>query len=73
MFKTLDPSQLVGAPPPTQGTQDAYATPAPPNRPTKDVGPPQQFTFPTDQLAWGHKKAPKAGMVRGVAPKMGRH
>uniref|UniRef100_A0A0A8YXT7 Uncharacterized protein n=1 Tax=Arundo donax TaxID=35708 RepID=A0A0A8YXT7_ARUDO len=41
MFGTLDPSQLVGAPPLTQGTQDAYTTPAPPDRPTRDVGPSQ--------------------------------
>ncbi|TVU28899.1 hypothetical protein EJB05_20437, partial [Eragrostis curvula] len=70
---TLRPSQLSGAPPMTQPSQQYDDTPAPAGgRPTRQVVPPSPLTYSAGHVRAG-RKAPKPGTVRGVPPKRGRH
>ncbi|TVU34548.1 hypothetical protein EJB05_16384 [Eragrostis curvula] len=65
---TLRPSQLGGAPPMTQSSQQYYDTPAPAGgRPTRQVVPPSPLTYSAGHVRAG-RKAPKPGTVRGCAP-----
>ncbi|TVU34503.1 hypothetical protein EJB05_16338 [Eragrostis curvula] len=70
---TLRPSQLSGAPPMTQPSQQYDDTPTPAGgRPTRQVVPPSPLTYSAGHVRAG-RKAPKPGTVRGVPPKRGRH
>ncbi|TVU33405.1 hypothetical protein EJB05_25220 [Eragrostis curvula] len=70
---TLRPSQLSGAPPMTQPSQQYDDTPAPAGgRPTRQVVPPSPLTYSAGHVRAG-RKAPKPDTVRGVPPKRGRH
>ncbi|TVU35682.1 hypothetical protein EJB05_17583, partial [Eragrostis curvula] len=62
---TLRPSQLSGAPPMTQPSQQYDDTPAPTGgRPTRQVVPPSPLTYSVGHVRAG-RKAPKPGTVRG--------
>lgn len=64
---TVPATQLAGAPPPTQPSQDDYETPVPQRRPTRHVPPREPLTYSADHVRAG-RRASKPGTVRGVPP-----
>ena len=67
-YDMMQPSQLQDAPLPTQ---DPMSTPQAPPRPTRQVQPPEQLSYPTDHVHAQRVRRPRRG-GRPPAPKRGR-